>query len=445
MGWLIIIWLCGASLLAQGQQLDSTGIYLQGQLIDYRTRQPLNSARLFVRAASSRQKIGTSDSTGAFSAKLPFGATAIRIERTGYRPQTIPVQLAANWDSLPITVVIPLIPTDKQTLNTPYQQTEQTSYVLNDSTVNQSARDSRHVQHNTFLITDAIRGKPLSATVCFLYTQTGEKRCLGTNAEGLLKRDFDQKDIVALEVRSTGYQSYDGNLIVEQLTGQSLQHGIQLQRELTLLSVNAPGATYCELRVKTKPMPLSAVSGYAHQYAAYDLVPGLYELAVRYGNEVTRQPIRLKTGLNFVSVNQPRTNSVIASDKGTRTEAVGVTTKPTLILPDSIPMIYFEQGSYQLRADSQDVLRRVAQYMREHPACKLLITGHTDNVGNFQINQTLSVYRALVTAKFLTKLGVADDILNKDGIGSRQPIAPNDSEVNRALNRRVSLKLVTVR
>jgi outer membrane protein OmpA-like peptidoglycan-associated protein len=81
--------------------------------------------------------------------------------------------------------------------------------------------------------------------------------------------------------------------------------------------------------------------------------------------------------------------------------------------------------------------------MKVHRSYTLQITGHTDNVGNPQINHTLSVYRAQATARFLTNQGILDSLLTKDGIGSRQPIAPNDTETTRALNRRVSLKLIT--
>jgi outer membrane protein OmpA-like peptidoglycan-associated protein len=335
--------------------------------------------------------------------------------------------------------MIPFIPVEKQNQDTPYLQTEQTSYVQSDSIVS----DSNAVQHNTFLVTDAILRKPLSASVCFFYTKTGEKRCLGTNVLGKLERDFVQKDIIALEVRATGYQPYDGNLIVEQLNGQSLQHEIRLQRELTLFSVNAPNATYCELRAPKKTVPLLAVLGYAHQYVGYDLVPGSYELLVRYGDKVTRRPVRLDTGLNAITVNQPVEKPAPAPVNAATHTLDAVTVGPALVLPDSIPMIYFEQGSYQLRSDSQAVLKQVAQYMKAHKSDTLQITGHTDNVGDPKVNRTLSLYRALATARFLTDLGVTGNQLTKDGIGSRQPIASNDTETNRALNRRVSLKLIT--
>nr|WP_262924058.1 OmpA family protein [Spirosoma liriopis] len=106
-------------------------------------------------------------------------------------------------------------------------------------------------------------------------------------------------------------------------------------------------------------------------------------------------------------------------------------------------MIYFEQSSYQLRPDSQNVLTQVVDYLKTHPTYSLQITGHTDNVGDPQLNQTLSVYRARATANFLTKHGISEDRLTKEGIGSSQPLAPNTTEANRVINRRVSLKLIT--
>jgi outer membrane protein OmpA-like peptidoglycan-associated protein len=434
---LFLLWLCAIPLLVRGQQADSLCLRLQGTLLDYATHQPLNAARLLAKTATGRQRVGMSSDSGTFSVSLPCGTTALSIERTGYRSQTISIRLSANQRNKSVTVMIPFIPVDRQNQDTPYLQTEQTSYVQSDGTVS----DSNAVQHNTFLVTDAILGKPLSSSVCFFYTKTGEKRCLGTNALGKLERDFDQKDIIALEVRATGYQPYDGNLIVEQLNGQSLQHEIRLQRELTLFSVNAPNATYCELRTPIKIIPLLAVSGFVNQYVSYDAAPGSYELMVRYGDKVTRRPVRLATGLNTITINQPAQNIAPASVVVAPLEAV--TAGPALVLPDSIPMIYFEQGSYQLRSDSQAVLKQIAQYMKTHKSDTLQIIGHTDNVGDPKVNRTLSLYRAMATARFLTNLGITDNRLTKDGIGSRQPIASNDTETNRALNRRVSLKLIT--
>lgn len=444
----VLIWLCINPLLVQAQQADSSScIRVQGVLIDYASHKPLDAGRLFAKTANGRVRVSVSGDSGRFSGMLPCGTTALLVERSSYRSQTIPVQPSVGRSAQAITLLIPLVPVDKQNRDTPYLQTEQTSYVQQDSATDQSVKDSNRVQHNTFLVTDAIQNKTLSATVCLFYTKTGTKRCLGTNSKGWFSVDFNREDIVAIEVNSPGYQTYAGNIIVEHLDGRSLQHKIRMQRRLTLSTVHAPGATHCEFRTKNQTIPLVPMSGGEDQYVAYSLVPGTYELIINYQAQVTRRSVQLDEGLNFIAVARPRTSSIVALASNVATvpevKPVEVIAKPILTLPDSIPMIYFEQGSYQLRLDSQDVLRQVASYMKSHPAHTLRITGHTDNVGNPQINQSLSKYRALVTATFLTRQGVSDGQLIKDGVGSTQPMVPNNIEVNRALNRRVSLKLTT--
>lgn len=444
----LTIWLWVIPLLVQAQKTDSAlGLRIRGVLIDHATLHPLDAGQLFAKTANGRVNVSVSGDSGKFSGVLPRGTTALLVERASYRPQIIPIRLSASENAQIIMVLIPLISIDKQNRDTPYLQTEQTSYVQRDSAAIQSTQDTERIQHSTFLITDAIQNKPISATVCFFYTKTGTKQCLGTDSKGWFRVDFKQKDIVAIEVSATGYQSYAGNLVVDQLDGRLLQHKIRMQRELTLFTVHAPEATHSELRTKTKTISLHSVPEDNGQFVTYDLLPGNYELFTRYKTHVVRQTIQLSTGLNFINATSPpKDQPVTPSTSGTtilKSVITGMINKPVLMLPDSIPIIYFGQGSYQLRPDSQDILKQVVGYMKEHPKYILQIVGHTDNVGNAQINQSLSIYRALVTATFLTRQGVTDGQLVKDGVGSNQPIMPNDIEANRALNRRVSLKLIT--
>lgn len=447
---LLRIWFGIIPMLVQAQKADNSPcIHIQGVLIDYATHRPLDAARLSAKTSNGRFNVSISGDSGRFSGALPCGTINLLVELANYRSQTIPIRQPPGADLKSLVVLIPLVPVDKQNRDTPYLQTEQTSYVQQDSSDNQAAENGNHVQHGTFLITDAIQKKPLLADVCFFYTKTGVKRCLKTNTKGWLRVDFNQQDIVAMEVSSAGYQLYAGNLIVQQLDGRSLQHEIRMQRELTLFTVHAPGATHGELRTKTRTFSLVPMPENKGRYVAYDLLPGDYEMIVSYQTREVRRPVQLSTGLNAFTVAPPRTNPVVVASRNEVAVPNGAITgpvaKPVLMLPDSIPMIYFEQGSYQLRPDSQAILRQVVSYLKGHPTYTLQIIGHTDNIGNPQINQSLSKYRALVTATFLTRQGVSDSQLIKDGVGSSQPMVPNDVEANRALNRRVSLKLIMAR
>ena len=65
--------------------------------------------------------------------------------------------------------------------------------------------------------------------------------------------------------------------------------------------------------------------------------------------------------------------------------------------------------------------------------------GHTDATGNPDFNQTLSHSRALAVKRYLTERGVPPDRIEAVGLGSIEPIAPNDSPDGRAQNRRTEL------
>ena len=303
--------------------------------------------------------------------------------------------------------------------------------------------DSLSVQHGLFFVTDAIQKKPLNATVCFIYTKSGDRKCADTDSSGRIKIDFNQTDIVAVEAAAVGYQRYEGNLIIESLDGRSSNHAIQLQRELTILSVDAEHATRCALFVDNKKYILDKIPGQTRWFSSYKLQPQSYELVVTrpLPQGITRQMVQLKSGLNFISLT-PEKSTINKSPAGNKLIKADLNEPPVTLVPDSLPMIYFEQSSYKLRTDSQEVLKQVARYMKNNKNYMLQVTGHTDNVGDEKLNKSLSEFRAAVAASFLVRQGIAERQFIKAGLGSQSPIAPNDSETNKALNRRVSLKLI---
>lgn len=112
--------------------------------------------------------------------------------------------------------------------------------------------------------------------------------------------------------------------------------------------------------------------------------------------------------------------------------------------PASGPVILegvsFLTGSAKLTLNSQGPLDRVVTALRERPELRVVIEGHTDNVGNRDANLRLSKARAdAVRAYFIAK-GIAAARLTSVGIGPDQPIGPNDTEEGRARNRRVQLR-----
>lgn len=101
--------------------------------------------------------------------------------------------------------------------------------------------------------------------------------------------------------------------------------------------------------------------------------------------------------------------------------------------------INFDFNSDVIKAESKPTLDRVIAILKSQTSWRMQIAGHTDNVGGSEFNQTLSDKRAASVAKYLTNAGVGGERLASIGYGLSKPLAPNDSEAERAQNRRVEL------
>jgi outer membrane protein OmpA-like peptidoglycan-associated protein len=102
--------------------------------------------------------------------------------------------------------------------------------------------------------------------------------------------------------------------------------------------------------------------------------------------------------------------------------------------------IYFDVNKDVVKPESYGTLKDIATILNEVPDVKVKIVGHTDSDGQDVANMDLSKRRAAsVKAELAKTFGVNADRLETDGLGEGQPIAPNDSPSNKALNRRVEL------
>ncbi len=100
--------------------------------------------------------------------------------------------------------------------------------------------------------------------------------------------------------------------------------------------------------------------------------------------------------------------------------------------------IYFDVNKDIVKPESYGTLKDIATILNEVPDVKVKILGHTDSDGQDAANLDLSKRRAAsVKAELANSFGVNADRLETDGMGESQPVAPNDSPVNKALNRRV--------
>lgn len=112
------------------------------------------------------------------------------------------------------------------------------------------------------------------------------------------------------------------------------------------------------------------------------------------------------------------------------------------ILDDAVHSIHFEFSSATLKPISIPVLDQVKSVLDKYPNYKLSITGHTDNVGDASQNEVLSLKRANTCYKYLLSKGISRDRLVVKGLGEAEPIADNDTESGRAVNRRVEFEIL---
>jgi outer membrane protein OmpA-like peptidoglycan-associated protein len=123
-------------------------------------------------------------------------------------------------------------------------------------------------------------------------------------------------------------------------------------------------------------------------------------------------------------------------------EPLGCPSKPALVVVTDCEVkitqqIHFEYNKSKIRPESYPVLNAVVEVLEKNPDIKLEVQGHTDNRGSASYNKRLSDQRAGSVKQYLVAHGIAPDRLTSHGYGFERPLVPNDSDQNRALNRRV--------
>jgi outer membrane protein OmpA-like peptidoglycan-associated protein len=103
--------------------------------------------------------------------------------------------------------------------------------------------------------------------------------------------------------------------------------------------------------------------------------------------------------------------------------------------------IYFETDSFRILPESEPELAKLVSFLKHNPNLVVEIQGHTDNTGNPKSNLELSEMRAKSVVEYLISNGIPATRLQSKGFGETIPVATNDSEVGRKLNRRTTVKI----
>jgi outer membrane protein OmpA-like peptidoglycan-associated protein len=107
-----------------------------------------------------------------------------------------------------------------------------------------------------------------------------------------------------------------------------------------------------------------------------------------------------------------------------------------------LEQIYFIQARDIVRDVSKPTIDKLYKILSDNPSIRILIEGHTDNQGDKVKNQKLSEERTIKIKEIMISMGIAEDRMEIIGYGSEKPIAPNDTEFNMRLNRRVDFLII---
>jgi outer membrane protein OmpA-like peptidoglycan-associated protein len=104
--------------------------------------------------------------------------------------------------------------------------------------------------------------------------------------------------------------------------------------------------------------------------------------------------------------------------------------------------IFFEFNSADLKEESFEELKYLVRVLNDNPELTIELGGHTDSKGSDEYNLNLSGDRAASVKSYLESQGISSDRLQSRGYGESMPVADNETEEGRALNRRVEFKIL---
>jgi outer membrane protein OmpA-like peptidoglycan-associated protein/predicted negative regulator of RcsB-dependent stress response len=104
--------------------------------------------------------------------------------------------------------------------------------------------------------------------------------------------------------------------------------------------------------------------------------------------------------------------------------------------------LFFGTNQYELKPQSRTELNRLIEFLRQYRDVQIEVSGYTDNVGTPEANLQLSQRRAQSVVEYLSGHGISTTRLRSKGYGEGHPLAANDSEAHRRLNRRIELHIL---
>ena len=175
----------------------------------------------------------------------------------------------------------------------------------------------------------------------------------------------------------------------------------------------------------------------------------LYDNAVKLESELKHRKSVIRLQEEVIKLLDDPNNTIASSlKKRIDKDAVEVVTTETGVKVVILEKLLYDSGGSQLNPEGRQLLKLVAQTLRQGKHQRIVVEGHTDNVPlkagtqiSLHSNWELSAVRAARVARFLEQQGLDPKYLSAKGYGFYRPIASNDTPEGRQQNRRIEIVL----
>ncbi len=213
------------------------------------------------------------------------------------------------------------------------------------------------------------------------------------------------------------------------------------------------------LREEDRPNPVVLVSGKVLNPAnSLPLEADIYYYSLKDGSEVGRARTNPSTGIYKITLPYGFQYSFIAKATGYYSISntidltgtgqykemdLNIEMKPIEVGETfTIKNIFFDFNKASLKPESFFELDRVVKLLSDNPNIEIELSGHTDNVGTDEYNNKLSYERAGSVSEYIFSKGISTNRIVSKGYGKTKPVATNETEEGRQLNRRVEFQIL---
>jgi len=282
---------------------------------------------------------------------------------------------------------------------------------------------------------------PISGEIQFLDAATREVvKSTFADKQGFYSLDLPTGKNYVINVKSSGYAYFE-----ELLSVPAESKGFNLKKEFGL--------------AKLDRTLMSVLKGKFYDASTGDSILDVNIKMTEYGG----QPVLFyqKNGHYDCVVFNGAAHTMVVSKDGylTYTQDINIPfVKDKLEIIQDVPMVKAEKGAKvvlsniffdfnksTLRPSSYKSLNSLLTTLKRYPTMVIEISGHTDNVGTAKYNQKLSDNRSKVVKDYLVRNGIDASRLAAVGKSFREPIATNDTNEGRQLNRRTEIKIIRMK